>query len=107
MRIRYFTGSSRDVSQQACRNRPRGFYTPCERRPPGAPRAKEPSMPALPELHTLLTGLAFGESPRWHDDRLWFSDMGAGEIVAADLDGDRQVISRLPALPMGTGWLPD
>ena len=64
-------------------------------------------MPALPELHTLLTGLAFGESPRWHDDRLWFSDMGAGEVVAADLDGNREVIARVPAMPMGTGWLPD
>src|SRR5262249_45043573 len=69
--------------------------------------AKEPSMPVLPELHTLLTGLAYGESPRWHDDRLWFSDMGAGEVVAADLDGNREVIARVPAMPMGTGWLPD
>src|SRR5215470_14283174 len=68
---------------------------------------KEPSMPALPELHTLLTGLAYGESPRWHDDRLWFSDMGAGEVVAAGLDGSRAVIARVPAMPMGTGWLPD
>ena len=64
-------------------------------------------MPALPELHTLLTGLAFGESPRWHDGRLWFSDMGAGEVVAADLDGNRDVIAHVPAMPMGTGWLPD
>jgi len=64
-------------------------------------------MPALPELHTLLTGLAFGESPRWHDSRLWFSDMGAGEVVAADLDGNRDVIAHVPAMPMGTGWLPD
>jgi len=69
--------------------------------------AKEPSMPVLPELHTLLTGLAYGESPRWHDDRLWFSDMGAGEVVAADPDGNREVIARVPAVPMGTGWLPD
>jgi len=25
--------------------------------------------------------LAFGESPRWHDDRLWFSDWGAQTVV--------------------------
>src|SRR5262249_26375664 len=68
--------------------------------------AKEPSMPVLPELHTLLTGLAYGESPRWHDDRLWFSDMGAGEVVAADLDGNREVIARLPAMPGGTAGRP-
>ena len=40
-----------------------------------------------PELHTLMTGFALGESPRWHDDRLWFSDWGAQEIVAVDLAG--------------------
>ena len=26
------------------------------------------------EVKTLLTGLAFGESPRWHCDRLWLAD---------------------------------
>src|SRR5262249_55893064 len=28
---------------------------------------------------TLLDGLAIPESPRWHDDRLWFSNWGTGE----------------------------
>ncbi len=40
----------------------------------------------MPELHTLLTGLAFGESPRWHDGRLWFSDFGAQEVRACNMD---------------------
>src|SRR5256886_4149639 len=57
--------------------------------------------------NVLLTGLAYGESPRWHDDRLWLSDMGAGEVVAVDLDGKSEVIATVPAMPMGTGWLPD
>jgi len=61
----------------------------------------------MPELQTLMTGLAFGESPRWHDDRLWFSDMGSHEVVAVDLEGKSEVIARVPAMPMGTGWLPD
>jgi hypothetical protein len=30
----------------------------------------------MPELRTLLSGLVFGEQPRWHEDRLWFSDWG-------------------------------
>jgi hypothetical protein len=30
----------------------------------------------MPELRTLVTGLAFGESPRWHDGRLWLCDWG-------------------------------
>ncbi|HET9005493.1 MAG TPA: SMP-30/gluconolactonase/LRE family protein [Actinomycetes bacterium] len=61
----------------------------------------------MPALQTLMTGLAFGESPRWHDGRLWFSDMGAEEVVAVDLEGNSEVIARIPAMPMGIGWLPD
>ena len=61
----------------------------------------------MPALQTLMTGLVFGESPRWHDGRLWFSDMGAHQVVAVDLEGNSEVIARVPAMPMGTGWLPD
>ncbi len=32
------------------------------------------------ELKTLMTGLAMGESPRWHDGRLWFSDWGLRKL---------------------------
>jgi len=61
-----------------------------------------------PELKTLLTGLAMGESPRWHERRLWFSDWGAQEIVAADLDGKSEVVVRTPfGLPFCIDWLPD
>src|SRR5829696_7761586 len=62
-----------------------------------------------PEVHTLLTGIAFGESPRWHDARLWFSDWGAQEVVAVDLAGTSEVIVRVrfPAFPMCIDWLPD
>ncbi len=60
-----------------------------------------------PELQTLITGLALGESPRWHDDRLWFSDWGAQEVVAVDLDGKSEVIVRVPTVPFCIDWLPD
>jgi len=61
-----------------------------------------------PELKTLLTGLAMGESPRWHDDRLWFSDWGAQEIIAVDLDGTSEVLVRTQfGLPFCIDWLPD
>jgi sugar lactone lactonase YvrE len=62
---------------------------------------------SMPTLQTLLTGLALGESPRWHEDRLWFSDMGTGELATVDLAGNRELIAQIPAMPMGTGWLPD
>jgi len=61
----------------------------------------------MPEVQTLLTGLAFGESPRWHDGRLWFSNWGAQEIVAVDLEGKSEVIVRMPSFPFSIDWLPD
>ena len=61
-----------------------------------------------PEVRTLLTGLAMGESPRWHEDRLWFSDWGAQEIVSVDLDGKSDVMLRTSfGLPFCIDWLPD
>jgi sugar lactone lactonase YvrE len=55
----------------------------------------------------LLTGLGFGESPRWHDGRLWFSNWGAEEVVAVDLAGRSEVILRMPSFPFSIDWLPD
>ena len=50
----------------------------------------------------VLEGVAFGESPRWHDGRLWFSDWGAQEVVAVNAAGGREVIVRVdfPGFPM-------
>jgi len=61
-----------------------------------------------PEIQILLTGLAMGESPRWRDGRLWFADWGAQEIVAVDVDGNAEVVVRVPfGLPFCIDWLPD
>src|SRR6266851_45674 len=62
---------------------------------------------SLPEVQTLLTGLAFGESPRWHEDRLWFSNWGMQEVVAVDLKGKSEVIVRVPSFTFSVDWLPD
>jgi sugar lactone lactonase YvrE len=63
----------------------------------------------MPELQTLLTGLAFGESPRWHEGRLWVADWGAQEILAVNLEGKSEVIVKVsfPSFPMCFDWLPD
>jgi sugar lactone lactonase YvrE len=61
----------------------------------------------MAELHILMSGLAFGESPRWHQDRLWFSDWGAHEVVVVDLEGKSEVIVRVPSFPFCIDWLPD
>jgi sugar lactone lactonase YvrE len=65
--------------------------------------------PSLPGVQTLMTGLAFGESPRWHDGRLWFSNWVAQEIIAVDLKGKSEVIVRVPfaSFPFSIAWLPD
>jgi sugar lactone lactonase YvrE len=62
----------------------------------------------MPEPQILLSGLAIGESPRWHEDRLWFSNWGAQEIVAVDLEGNSEVVARVPTSgPFCIDWLPD
>ena len=60
-----------------------------------------------PHPEVLLSGLALGESPRWHDGRLWFSDWLAHEIVALDPQGRREVILHVDAMPFSIDWLPD
>jgi sugar lactone lactonase YvrE len=55
---------------------------------------------------TLMTGLGLGESPRWHDGRLWFADWVAQEVVALDLDGKAEVIANVRSLPFSIDWLP-
>ena len=58
-------------------------------------------------LRTLLTGRGLVESPRWHGDRLYFSDWTAGEVLAVDPAGRGEVIARVQSLPLCTAWLPD
>ena len=69
-------------------------------------------MPSKPsraaKVEILATGVAMGESPRWHENRLWFSDWGAQEILAVDANGQREVAVRVPfSLPFCIDWLPD
>ena len=65
-------------------------------------------MSSMIEPKVLLDGLVIGESPRWHDDRLWFAHWGPGEIVAVDLDGNSEVVAQgPPGLGWSMDWLPD
>ncbi|HYW26555.1 MAG TPA: SMP-30/gluconolactonase/LRE family protein [Terriglobales bacterium] len=58
-------------------------------------------------METLMTGIAFGESPRWHDGRLWFSDWGAEELIAVDPTGRSEIVARVRSFPFCIDWLPD
>jgi sugar lactone lactonase YvrE len=60
-----------------------------------------------PDPHVLLADLAFPESPRWHDGRLWVSDWGANEVIAVDLAGQSEVVTRIESFPMCIDHLPD
>jgi sugar lactone lactonase YvrE len=62
---------------------------------------------SAPGVKTLMTGLALGESPRWHDGRLWLSDWGAQELIAVDLEGRSEVIAHVPSFPFSIDWLLD
>ncbi|TGQ43461.1 MULTISPECIES: SMP-30/gluconolactonase/LRE family protein [unclassified Mesorhizobium] len=60
------------------------------------------------DANLIIEGLAFGESPRWHDGRLWVCNWGTGEIVAVDADGNSEIMLAIPAtLPYSIDWLPD
>jgi sugar lactone lactonase YvrE len=49
----------------------------------------------------------FGESPRWHDGRVWFSDWGAHQVIALDPEGGHEVVVVVPSFPMCIDFLPD
>src|SRR5205823_5930336 len=63
--------------------------------------------PTASDVQVLMTGIAFGESPRWHDGRLWFCDWGAQELIAVDLEGKSEVIVRVPSFPFCIDWRRD
>ena len=55
----------------------------------------------------LRTGLHFGEGPRWHDGRLWYSDFYDHAVHAITLDGVDERIVEVVGQPSGLGWMPD
>ncbi len=61
----------------------------------------------MPVPKPLLTGLAFPESPRWHDGRLWVADWGAHQVVAVDASGKAEVVTEVASFPFSIDWLPD
>lgn len=58
-------------------------------------------------FEVVLDGIVFGESPRWHDGRLWFSDWGANRVIALDDAGRGAVMATVASFPMCIDFLPD
>ena len=62
----------------------------------------------ISETRILFDGFGMGESPRWHDGRLWFSSWGTDEVIAVDLDGTAEVVGPGGGGPgLAVDWLPD
>ena len=59
------------------------------------------------KLQTLMDGLTFGEGPRWHEDKFYFSDFYSHKVYTLDLEGNHEVIVEVPNQPSGLGWMPD
>src|SRR5215469_6949149 len=59
------------------------------------------------EPEVLMEGIVFGESPRWHDGRVWFSDWGANQVIALGTDGHHEVVVTVASFPMCIDFLPD
>jgi sugar lactone lactonase YvrE len=60
------------------------------------------------EARVLREGLSFGEDPRWHGGRLWYSDFYRHAIFSIDEEGsDERLELMVPTQPSGLGWLPD
>ena len=53
-------------------------------------------------------GLGFGESPRWHEGRLWYSDFYRHAVFSMAPDGsDERLEVEVATQPSGLGWAPD
>jgi sugar lactone lactonase YvrE len=60
----------------------------------------------MAEPKVLLTDIVLGESVRWHDGRLWFSDWGRGQVIR--LAGDtKEIVATVDGMPFCVDWLPD
>jgi sugar lactone lactonase YvrE len=60
------------------------------------------------EISTIVTGMSFLEGPRWHDQRIWFSDFYTCRVYSAAEDGsDIRTEAEVAQQPSGLGWLPD
>ena len=57
---------------------------------------------------TVVPGMTFTEGLRWHEDRIWFSDLYTLTVHSAHEDGsDLRVEAHVPNQPSGLGWLSD
>jgi len=61
----------------------------------------------MAQARILAEGIYFGEGPRWHEGRLWFSDFHAHAVKSVSPEGEVRTELELDDQPSGLGWLPD
>ena len=61
----------------------------------------------MKELKKLTGGLYFGEGPRWHENKLWFSDFYSHKVMTLDENNSLEAVCEVPSQPSGLGWLPN
>ena len=59
------------------------------------------------KTNILMDGLTFGEGPRWHEEKFYFSDFYSHKVFSLDMNGNPEVIVEVPGQPSGLGWMPD
>ena len=64
-------------------------------------------MTSTADVTTVVTDRAFLECPRWHDERIWVSDLYAHEVISIGDDGAVRIEATVEHRPSGLGWLPD
>jgi len=58
-------------------------------------------------VETLAEGIYLGESPRWHEGRLWFADWVAEKLFTLGEGGEKRLEASIASLPFSIDWLPD
>ena len=61
----------------------------------------------MTDTNTLTGGLHFGEGPRWHQGRLWYSDFYDHAVKSVDPAGQVRTEYNFDDQTSGLGWLPD
>src|SRR5438093_8259260 len=62
--------------------------------------------PQSRDVETLVTGFAFIEGPRWHDERLYFSDMYTHRVHALERGTSVTAVCEVAGQPSGIAFTP-
>jgi sugar lactone lactonase YvrE len=60
-----------------------------------------------PAPRQLMDGILLGESPRWHDGKLWFADWVGQRLYTLTENGRSAVEAEIASLPFSIDWLAD